>query len=409
MRRAVVTGLGIVSSIGNNKDEVLDSLREGRSGITFCEVYRDLGFRSHVHGSLKVTLEDVLDRKVRRFMGDGAAYNYLAMEQAIADAGLTQDEVSNERTGLIMGSGGPSTKNLVLAADTVREKGARKVGPFMVPRTMSSTNSATLATPFKIKGVNYSVSSACATSAHCIGNAAELIQLGKQDIVFAGGGEELHWSMTILFDAMPALSSNFNDTPEQASRAYDVKRDGFVISGGGGVVVLEEIEHAKARGAKIYAELAGYGATSDGYDMVQPSGDGAVRCMRMAMAGVEEPVDYINAHGTSTPVGDVRELEAIRDVFRDRDYIPFFSSTKSLTGHSLGATGVHEAIYCLLMMENDFICASANVEELDPEADGMPIVVERRDGVSLNCVLSNSFGFGGTNATLLFRRLENSG
>ena len=409
VRRAVVTGLGIVSSIGNNKDEVLDSLREGRSGITFCEVYRDLGFRSHVHGSLKVTLEDVLDRKVRRFMGDGAAYNYLAMEQAIADAGLTQDEVSNERTGLIMGSGGPSTKNLVLAADTVREKGARKVGPFMVPRTMSSTNSATLATPFKIKGVNYSVSSACATSAHCIGNAAELIQLGKQDIVFAGGGEELHWSMTILFDAMPALSSNFNDTPEQASRAYDVKRDGFVISGGGGVVVLEELEHAKARGAKIYAELAGYGATSDGYDMVQPSGDGAVRCMRMAMAGVEEPVDYINAHGTSTPVGDVRELEAMRDVFRDRDYIPFFSSTKSLTGHSLGATGVHEAIYCLLMMENDFICASANVEELDPEADGMPIVVERRDGVSLNCVLSNSFGFGGTNATLLFRRLENSG
>lgn len=409
VRRAVVTGLGIVSSIGNNKDEVLDSLREGRSGITFCEVYRDLGFRSHVHGSLKVTLEDVLDRKVRRFMGDGAAYNYLAMEQAIADAGLTQDEVSNERTGLIMGSGGPSTKNLVLAADTVREKGARKVGPFMVPRTMSSTNSATLATPFKIKGVNYSVSSACATSAHCIGNAAELIQLGKQDIVFAGGGEELHWSMTILFDAMPALSSNFNDTPEQASRAYDVKRDGFVIAGGGGVVVLEELEHAKARGAKIYAELAGYGATSDGYDMVQPSGDGAVRCMRMAMAGVEEPVDYINAHGTSTPVGDVRELEAMRDVFRDRDYIPFFSSTKSLTGHSLGATGVHEAIYCLLMMENDFICASANVEELDPEADGMPIVVERRDGVSLNCVLSNSFGFGGTNATLLFRRLENSG
>ena len=409
VRRAVVTGLGIVSSIGNNKDEVLDSLREGRSGITFCEVYRDLGFRSHVHGSVKVTLEDVLDRKVRRFMGDGAAYNYLAMEQAVADAGLTQDEVSNERTGLIMGSGGPSTMNLVLAADTVREKGARKVGPFMVPRTMSSTNSATLATPFKIKGVSYSVSSACATSAHCIGNAAELIQLGKQDTVFAGGGEELHWSMTILFDAMPALSSNFNDTPEQASRAYDVKRDGFVIAGGAGVVVLEELEHAKARGAKIYAELAGYGATSDGYDMVQPSGDGAVRCMRMAMAGVEEPVDYINAHGTSTPVGDVRELEAMRDVFRDRDYIPFFSSTKSLTGHSLGAAGVHEAIYCLLMMENDFICASANVKELDPEADGMPIVVERRDGVSLNCVLSNSFGFGGTNATLLFKRLENSG
>ncbi len=409
MRRVVVTGLGIVSSIGNNKEEVLDSLREGRSGIAFCEEYRDLGFRSHVHGSLKITLADVLDRKLRRFMGDGAAYNYLAMEQAIADAGLTQDEVSNERTGLIMGSGGPSTENLVLAADTVREKGARRVGPFMVPRTMSSTNSATLATPFKIKGVSYSVSSACATSAHCIGNGGELIQLGKQDVVFAGGGEELQWSMTVLFDAMPARSSNFNDTPERASRAYDVKRDGFVISGGGGVLVLEELEHARARGAKIYAELAGYGANSDGYDMVQPSGDGAVRCMRMAMAGVEQPVDYINTHGTSTPVGDVRELEAIREVFRDRNYIPSFSSTKSLSGHSLGASGVHEAVYCLLMMENDFICASANVDELDPKADGMPIVVERRDGVSLNRVLSNSFGFGGTNATLLFRRLENSG
>lgn len=409
MRRVVVTGLGIISSIGNNKKEVLDSLREGRSGITFCEEYRDLGFRSHVHGSLKVTLADVLDRKLRRFMGDGAAYNYLAMEQAIADAGLRQDEVSNERTGLIMGSGGPSTENLVLAADTVRAKGARRVGPFMVPRTMSSTNSATLATPFKVKGVSYSVSSACATSAHCIGNGAELIQLGKQDVVFAGGGEELHWSMTVLFDAMPALSSNFNDTPQRASRAYDVKRDGFVISGGGGVLVLEELEHARARGAKIYAELAGYGANSDGFDMVQPSGDGAVRCMRMAMAGVEQPVDYINTHGTSTPVGDVRELAAIREVFRDRNYIPSFSSTKSLSGHSLGASGVHEAIYCLLMMENDFICASANVDELDPEADGMPIVVERRDGVSLNCVLSNSFGFGGTNATLLFKRLENGG
>lgn len=405
MRRVVVTGLGIISSIGNNKQEVLESLRQGRSGIEFCEEYRELGFRSHVHGSLKIDLDSAVDRKLRRFMGDGAAYNYLAMEQAIADAGLEEDMVSNARTGLIMGSGGSSTKNLVLAADILREKGARKVGPFMVTRTMSSTNSACLATHFKIKGVNYSISSACATSTHCIGNAAELIQLGKQDRMFAGGGEELHWTMTILFDAMPALSSKFNDTPEQASRAYDVDRDGFVISGGGGVLVLEALEHARARGAKIYAEFTGYGATSDGYGMVQPSGDGAARCMELGLNGIDDaPIDYINTHGTSTPVGDERELQAIRKVFGDR--VPAISSTKSLTGHSLGAAGVHEAIYSLLMLENDFICASANIKKLDPEADGMPIVLERQDDVRLNYVLSNSFGFGGTNATLVFKRFE---
>lgn len=404
MRRVVVTGLGIISSIGNNKQEVLESLRQGRSGIEFCEEYRELGFRSHVHGSLKIDLDSAVDRKLRRFMGDGAAYNYLAMEQAIADAGLEEDMVSNARTGLIMGSGGSSTKNLVLAADILREKGARKVGPFMVTRTMSSTNSACLATHFKIKGVNYSISSACATSTHCIGNAAELIQLGKQDRMFAGGGEELHWTMTILFDAMPALSSKFNDTPEQASRAYDVDRDGFVISGGGGVLVLEALEHARARGAKIYAEFTGYGASSDGYGMVQPSGDGAVRCMELGLNGIDAPIDYINTHGTSTPVGDERELQAIRKVFGNR--VPAISSTKSLTGHSLGAAGVHEAIYSLLMLENDFICASANIKKLDPEADGMPVVLERQDDVRLNYVLSNSFGFGGTNATLVFKRFE---
>lgn len=404
MRRVVVTGLGIISSIGNNKQEVLESLRQGRSGIEFCEEYRELGFRSHVHGSLKIDLDSAVDRKLRRFMGDGAAYNYLAMEQAITDAGLEEDMVSNERTGLIMGSGGSSTKNLVLAADILREKGARKVGPFMVTRTMSSTNSACLATHFKIKGVNYSISSACATSTHCIGNAAELIQLGKQDRMFAGGGEELHWTMTILFDAMPALSSKFNDTPEQASRAYDVDRDGFVISGGGGVLVLEALEHARARGAKIYAEFTGYGANSDGYGMVQPSGDGAVRCMELGLNGIDAPIDYINTHGTSTPVGDERELQAIRKVFGNR--VPAISSTKSLTGHSLGAAGVHEAIYSLLMLENDFICASANIKKLDPEADGMPVVLERQDDVRLNYVLSNSFGFGGTNATLVFKRFE---
>ena len=402
MRRVVVTGLGIVSSIGNNKAEVLDSLRQGRSGITFAEEYRAMGFRSHVHGSLKINPDDVVDRRWRRFMGDGAAYNYIAMQEAIADAGLAEGEVSNERSGLIMGSGGPSTRALVQAADTAREKGPKKVGPFVVPKAMSSTNSATLSTAFKIKGINYSISSACSTSAHCIGNAAEIIQLGKQDIIFAGGGEELHWTLSVLFDAMPALSSGYNDTPERASRPYDANRDGFVISGGGGVLVMEELEHAKARGAKIYCELTGYGATSDGYDMVAPSGEGAVRCMRMALATLDCPVDYINTHGTSTPVGDVKELEAMREAFKDR--VPPFSSTKSLTGHSLGAAGVHEAIYSLLMMENDFIAASANIETLDPGAAGMPIVRERRDNVKLNCVLSNSFGFGGTNAALAFKR-----
>ncbi len=402
MKRVVVTGMGIVSSIGKDKQEVLDSLRSGRSGITFCEEYRERGFRSQVHGAPDVELDDVVDRKIRRFMGDGAAYNWLAMDQAIADAGLEANEVSDERTGLIMGSGGASTMNMLIAFDTARERGARKVGPFMVPRTMSSSNSATLATPFGIKGINYSISSACATSTHCIGNAGEMIQLGKQDIMFAGGGEELDWTMTVLFDAMPALSSGFNDTPEKASRAFDTRRDGFVIAGGGGVVVLEELEHAKARGAEIYAELSGYGATSDGYDMVQPSGEGAVRCMKMAIDGLDQPVDYINTHGTSTPIGDVKELAAIRDVFATRNRVPQFNSTKSLTGHSLGAAGVHEAIYCLLMMENDFICASANIDELDEEADGMPIVLDRQDDVKLNCVLSNSFGFGGTNASLAF-------
>jgi 3-oxoacyl-[acyl-carrier-protein] synthase-1 len=404
MRRVVVTGLGIVSSIGNNKAEVLDSLRQGRSGITFSEVYRDMGFRSHVHGSLKIDPDEAVDRRWRRFMGDGAAYNYIAMQEAIADSGLAEGDVSNERTGLIMGSGGPSTRSLVAAADIAREKGPRKVGPFAVPKTMSSTNSATLSVAFKIRGVNYSISSACSTSAHCIGNAAEIIQLGKQDIVFAGGGEELHWTLSVLFDAMPALSSGYNDTPERASRAYDAHRDGFVISGGGGVLVMEELEHARARGARIYAEFAGYGANSDGYDMVQPSGEGAVRCMRMALQTLDSPVDYINTHGTSTPAGDIKELEAIREAFKNGGRIPPFSSTKSLTGHALGAAGVHEAIYSLLMMENNFIAASANVESLDPAAEGMPIALKRQDNVTLNCVLSNSFGFGGTNATLAFKR-----
>ena len=402
MRRVVVTGMGIVSSIGNNKEEVLTSLKEGRSGIEFCEEYCELGLRSHVHGSIKIDLTNALDRKQLRFMGDGAAYNYIAMEEAIADSGLAPEDVSNERTGIIMGSGGPSTKNLLLATDTLREKGAKRVGPFMVPRTMSSTNSATLATPFKIKGVNYSISSACSTSAHCIGNAAELVQWGKQDIVFAGGGEELHWTMTLLFDAMPALSSNFNATPSVASRAFDKDRDGFVISGGGGVLVMEELEHAKARGAKIYGELVGYGATSDGYDMVQPSGEGAVRCMRQALSDLDVPVGYINTHGTSTPIGDVKEIGAIREVFGTS--IPPMNSTKSLTGHSLGATGVHESVYSLLMMEHEFIAASAHIDTLDPEAEGMPIVRERQDDVVLDCVISNSFGFGGTNATLAFKR-----
>jgi len=404
MRRVAVTGLGIVSSIGNDKDEVLQSLREGRSGITFCEDYAERGFRSHVHGSVDIDIDAHIDRKLRRFMGNGAAYNYIAMKQAIEDAGLSAKDISNERTGLVMGSGGPSTSNLLHAWHTAQEKSAKRVGPYMVPRTMSSTNSATLATPFEIKGVNYSITSACATSAHCIGNGTELIQWGKQDIVFAGGGEELDWTMTVLFDAMPALSSGFNATPERASRPYDADRDGFVIAGGGGVVVLEELEHAKARGAKIYAEIVGYAATSDGYDMVQPSPEGQVRCMRLALAGLNDRVAYVNTHGTSTPVGDIGELEALREVFGE--HVPAISSTKSLTGHSLGATGVHETIYSLLMMENRFISASANIEHLDPGAEGFPIVRERQDDVALDCVISNSFGFGGTNATLVFKRYD---
>lgn len=406
MKRAVITGMGIVSPIGNDCGEVLDSLQTGRSGIVFCPEYAELGMRSHVHGAPQIDLDERLDRKQRRFMGDGAAYNYLAMQQSIADAGLEDSDVSNERTGLIMGSGGPSTKNLLAAFDTTRERGPRKVGPFMVPRTMSSTNSATLATPFKIKGVNYSITSACSTSAHCIGNAYEMIQMGKQDIVFAGGGEELDWTMSVLFDAMPALSSSYNDTPTKASRAYDKKRDGFVIAGGGGTVVVEELEHALARGAKIYGELVGYGATSDGYDMVQPSGEGAARCMKLAMSTAGAPIDYINTHGTSTPVGDTKELEAIRATFAESGKIPAISSTKSLTGHSLGATGVHEAIYSLLMLENDFITASANIEELDEAAVGMPIITEMQEKAGINCVMSNSFGFGGTNASLVFKRYE---
>ncbi|GAB4227542.1 MAG: beta-ketoacyl-ACP synthase I [Kiloniellaceae bacterium] len=405
MRRVVVTGIGIVSSIGNNKAEVVEALRTGRSGIEFCDTYAEMGFRSHIHGSLKLNLDDHVDRKVRRFMGDGAAYNYVAMKEAIEDAGLTEAEISNERSGLVMGSGGPSTSNQVAAADLARNKGPKRVGPYMVPRCMSSTNSANLATAFKIKGLSYSISSACSTSAHCVGNGAELIQMGKQDIVFAGGGEELHWSLTVLFDAMGALSSGYNDTPERASRAYDRDRDGFVISGGGGVLVLEELEHAKARGAKIYGEVAAYAATSDGADMVAPSGEGAVRCMRLAMQGLgNTPVDYINAHGTSTPVGDITELKAIREAFGAD--MPRVSSTKSLTGHSQGATGVHEAIYSLLMLDNSFVAASANIENLDPEAEGMPIVREMEDNLQLNCVMSNSFGFGGTNASLAFRRFE---
>ncbi len=402
MRRVVITGLGIVSSIGNNQQEVLDSLREGRSGIEFSQEYADLGFRSQVHGPVRLNTEELIDRKLRRFMGDAAAFNYLAMAQAIDDAGLSGEQVSNPRSGLVVGSGGASNENVVLAADLLRSKGVRKVGPFMVPRTMGSTTSACLGTAFKIKGVSYSISSACSTSAHCIGNGMELIQLGKQDIVFAGGGEELHWSQSVLFDAMGAMSSKYNDIPGKASRAFDVNRDGFVIAGGGGLLVLEELEHAKARGAKIYAELVGYGATCDGHDMVQPSGEGAVRCMQQALATVEGRVDYINAHGTSTPVGDTKELGALREVFGDD--VPHINSTKSLTGHALGAAGVNEAIYAILMMENDFVAASANIETLDPAAVEFPIAHERIDNAGLNTVMSNSFGFGGTNACLVFQR-----
>lgn len=402
MKRVVITGLGIVSSIGNNLQEVLESLRQGRSGIEFHQEYADLGFRTNIHGAINIDLAALIEKKVKRFMGDAAAFNYLAMREAIADANLSDNQVSNPRTGLITGSGGASPANQVLAADILRNKGLRKVGPYMVPRTMASTTSACLATPFKIKGINYSISSACATSAHCIGNGYEQIQMGKQDIIFAGGGEEVHWCLTLLFDSLGALSSKYNDTPETASRPYDATRDGFVISGGGGILVLEELSHAQARGAKIYAEVVGYGANSDGFDMVQPSGEGAVRCMQQALETVSTPIDYINAHGTSTGIGDLRELEAIKQVFQDK--IPPITSTKSLTGHALGAAGVNEAIYSLLMMKAGFISASANIAELAPEAEGMPIVRDTQDNVTLNTVMSNSFGFGGTNASLVFQR-----
>jgi 3-oxoacyl-[acyl-carrier-protein] synthase-1 len=404
MRRVVVTGMGIVSSIGNNTQEVLASLREARSGVVRADKYAELGFRCQVHGAPSLDPEGAVDRRAMRFHGGGTAWNHVAMDQAIRDAGLEDGEISNERTGIIMGSGGPSTRALIEAADTARSRGPKRVGPFAVPKAMSSTASATLATWFKIKGVNYSISSACATSNHCIGNAAEIIQLGKQDIIFAGGCEELDWTLSVLFDAMGAMSAKFNDTPEKASRAYDADRDGFVIAGGAGVLVMEELEHAKARGARIYAEVAGYGATSDGHDMVQPSGEGAARCMRMALANVKCPVDYINPHATSTPVGDIKEIEAIRELFGTK--CPAISATKSLTGHSLGAAGVQEAIYSLLMMKNGFICESANIERLDPEMADMPIMRERRDDVALGCVLSNSFGFGGTNASIVFKRVD---
>lgn len=405
MRRVVVTGMGIVSSIGSDVDAVREALRAGKSGISFSEEQAEHGFRSHAAGRPDVDITALVDKRVRRFMGDGAAWNYIAMQQAIADSGLSEEEVSDVRTGLVMGSGGPSTRNQVEAADIVRRTGATKrIGPFFVPRAMSSTNSATLATPFKIKGVNYSISSACSTSAHCIGHGAELIQFGKQDIVFAGGGEELDWTLTCLFDAMGALSSGYNETPGVASRAYDKNRDGFVIAGGAGTVVLEEYERAKARGATIYGELTGYGANSDGFDMVAPSGEGAVRCMNLAMSTLEgRKVNYVNTHGTSTPVGDAREIQALRDTFGGD--IPHLSSTKSLTGHSLGATGVQEAIYCLLMMQNDFVAASAHIDEIDPDFADMPIVRERIDGAGVDTVMSNSFGFGGTNATLCFSKV----
>ncbi|CAA0080148.1 3-oxoacyl-[acyl-carrier-protein] synthase 1 [BD1-7 clade bacterium] len=404
MRRVVVTGLGIVSSIGNNVADVLQSLKEGKSGIRFKEEYKELGLRSHIAGSIELDLKEHIDRKVLRFMGDAAAFSFVALDQAIKDAGLAEDQVSNPRTGLIMGSGGASSSNQVEAADILRNKGVKRIGPYRVTQTMGSTISACLATPFKIKGLNYSISSACATSAHCIGSAMEQIQLGKQDVIFAGGGEEEHWTQTCLFDAMGALSTSYNDTPDKASRAYDANRDGFVIAGGAGALVLEELEHAKARGAKIYAELVGYGATSDGYDMVAPSGEGAVRCMRQALDMIDGDVDYINAHGTSTPAGDLPELRAMKEVFGTD--MPKVSSTKSLTGHSLGGAGVQEAIYSLLMLNNDFITASANIDQLDDAADGMPIVLETENDVKLDRVMSNSFGFGGTNATLIFQRFD---
>ena len=401
MRQVVVTGIGIVSCIGNNKDEVLKSLKDGKSGITHSSEHQKLGFRSQVYGKPTLDPEEYLEKKERRFMGNGAAWNYIAMQQAIEDSGLENNEIINENTGLIMGSGGPSTKALIEAADITREKGPKRVGPFAVPKAMSSTNSATLATPFGIKGINYSISSACATSSHCIGNAYETIQYGKQDIMFAGGGEELNWALSVLFDAMGAMSSKYNDDPSSSSRAYDNDRDGFVIAGGAGVLVLEEMDRAKARGAKIYAELVGYGATSDGHDMVQPSGEGAVRCMKMAMKGIEEPIDYINPHATSTPVGDIKEIDAIKEVFGSE--IPPLSATKSLTGHSLGAAGVQEAIYSILMMNNNFICESANIKNIDPLFKNIPIVKNKIENVNLGYVLSNSFGFGGTNATLTFK------
>ena len=404
MRRVVVTGMGIVSSIGNNTQEVLASLREAKSGVTRADKYAELGFRCQVHGAPTLDPAEAVDRRAMRFLGGGAAWNHVAMEQAIRDAGLEEGEVSHEMTGLIMGSGGPSTRAIVEAADTARSKSPKRVGPFAVPKAMSSTASATLATWFKIKGVNYSISSACATSNHCIGNAMETIQMGKQDLIFAGGCEELDWTLSVLFDAMGAMSSGFNQTPAKASRAYDVDRDGFVIAGGAGVLVLEELDHAKARGGRVYAEVAGYGATSDGFDMVAPSGEGAVRCMKMALKDVTAPVDYINPHATSTPIGDIKEIEAIREVFGDK--CPPISATKSLTGHSLGAAGAQEALYSLLMMNNSFLCESANIENLDPAFADMPILRERRDDVKVGCVLSNSFGFGGTNASVVFKRVD---
>ena len=405
MRRVVVTGMGVVSSIGNNVNEVRESLHSGKSGIVFCEEYEEMGFRSHVHGKPQIDMDNLIDRKLRRFMGEGSAYNYIAMREAINDAGLEEAEVRDERTGLVMGSGGPSTSALVAASDLARARGPKRIGPYAVPKSMCSTNSANMSTAFGMRGLSYSISSACATSAHCIGNGAELIQWGKQDLVLAGGGEEVDWSLTVLFDAMGALSSKYNDAPERASRPFDINRDGFVISGGAGVLVLEELERAKARGAKVYAEVVGYGATSDGLDMVAPSGEGGQRCMRMATSSLgNTTVDYINAHGTSTPVGDMIELESIREVFGA--HRPKISSTKSLAGHSQGATGAHEAIYSLIMLDNDFVAASANIEALDPEVGDANVVTTRIDGAGLNCVLSNSFGFGGTNASLAFSRLE---